>query len=232
MENRPQETVDTLTALERRRGRSWYRLVAASGASWVLDREALEQLGFVPDSTGAFPRPVTRPEVGLLEEAQQATARRRLVRLLAYRARSRQELRLLLGLWPFPQQCVEQALQWAASLGYVDDEALARQLVASAPQRPLGRTGWREHLRQRGIEPELADRAVAELDAGWEREHARKLVAARLRSVAHLAPAQQAARLFGFLVRRGFDEEVARSVVREAVGELPEGQAGHEEAGP
>lgn len=232
-ERRPEgsgEAVDRLLGVERRRGRSWHRVIAESGRTWVLDREALGQLRFLPGSGEAYPVPVSARERELLDEAERGTARRRLLGLLAHRARSRRELERLLALWPFPEACVEDAVQWAVGLGYVNDEELAGQVVARSARHPMGRLGLLEHLKGLGIDPELARRVVDEqLPPDQEQARAAQLARRRLKALEGLSEPDKARRLYALLLRRGFDEEVARAAVRAALGSL--GRAGPEQEG-
>ena len=212
------EAVDRLLGVERRRGRSWHRVIAESGRTWVVDREALGQLRFLPGPGEAFPVPLSARERELLDEAERGTARRRLLSLLAHRARSRRELERLLALWPFPAACVEDAVQWAVGLGYVNDEELAGQLVARSARHPMGRLGLVEQLKGLGIDPELARRVVDEqLPPDQEQARAAQLARRRLGALKGLGEPEQARRLYALLLRRGFDEEVARAAVRAAL---------------
>ena len=213
------EVLDRLLGVERRRGRSWYGIVAESGRTWVVDREALAQLRFLPHTPEAFPVPLSARERELLDEAERGTARRRLLSLLAHRARSRHELTRLLGLWPFPAACVEDAVRWAVGLGYVNDAELAGQLVAQAARNPMGRLALVEHLKRRGIEPNLARQVVDEqLPREEEQAQAVQLARKRLGAFKGLEQAERARRLYALLLRRGFGEEVARAAVRAALG--------------
>lgn len=208
-----------LAAVERRRGRSWYRLRAEDGEGWVVDREALLALSFVPDDPGRLPVPLTATQRQLLHEAERATARRRVLALLAQRARSRRELERLVALWPFRPESVADALSWAAELGYVDDRELAGQIIAASRHHPLGRAALVERLEQRGIDPDLARQAVQdEMPPELEREQASRLLRKRLAAMQGLPEPEQARRLWMMLVRRGFQEEVARAALAEVLG--------------
>lgn len=211
--------MDRLLGVQRRRGRSWYLIVAESGRGWVVDREALAQLRFLPDAPESFPLAISARERELLDEAERGTARRRLLQLLAHRARSRQELVRLLALWPFPAGCVEDAVAWASGLGYVDDEELARQLVSLGERQPLGRQALLEKLQRRGIDPALARRVMdQQLPRDREQAQAVELARRRLATLRGLERGEQARRLYALLVRRGFDDEVAQTALRAVLG--------------
>lgn len=217
-----------LVAIERRRGRSWYRLRAEDGESWVVDREAMLTLAFVPEDPGKLPVPLTAGQRQLLEEAERATARRRVLTLLAHRARSRRELERLVGLWPFRRESVADALSWAAQLGYVDDRELAEQIIALSRHHPVGRAGLIERLEQRGIDPDVARQAVQdEMPPEAEREQASRLLRKRLGALQSLPEPEKARRLWTLLLRRGFEAEVARAALAEVLG--PQGVRSIEE---
>lgn len=210
---------DWLVAVESRRGRSWHRLVAQSGEAWVVDRAALAALRFVPADPGALPVPLHAQERALLHEAERAAARRRVLSLLAQRARSRSELLRLVGLWPFRRDSVEDAVNWAAELGYVNDRELAAHMVARLRHSPVGREALLARMEERGIDPATARRAIAEeYPPEAEREHARRLARRRLTGLQSLQPLEQARRLASWLLGRGFDPVTVRQVVVELLG--------------
>ena len=223
----PVEPAVWIAGVERRRGRSWQRVVGSDGRAWVVDHQALVLLGFLPDDPAAFPVPAGQRELRLLEEAEQGTARRRLLSLLAHRDRSRQELHRLLALWPFPEACVREAVQWACSLGYVDDEALAAEVIRQGRSRSLGRRALLHHLEQRGIQPTVAHQALTRhLPAEAELSQATGLARRYWRAHAQLGPAARARRAYAALLRRGYEEDLARRALRAALAaegaELPE----------
>ena len=207
--------------LEHRRGRSWYRVVAADGSrSWVLDREALEGLRLFTGGPAGSPVHLEAHQLPLLDEAERATARRRALVLLGHRSRSVAELRRLLEAWPFSAAAVEDALAWAKELGYLDDRALAQEMVTlNLERRGRGRRALMAEMESRGIPPEVGAAEVArhfpparegELAAEVARRHAPFLQGLPLE--------QQVARLWRYLSRRGFDEEAVRRAVLSALG--------------
>lgn len=142
-----------------------------------------------------------------------ASAKDRALRLLGVRSRSREELRRRLSQAGFPQDEVVQALEDLERVGLVDDERFADEVV----QWRLSRQGYGHRaaidtLRKAGVDRSIAERAVAE--AGWEDEEGRAEEAgrARLPRLEGLPPHAARRRLLGFLIRRGFEPEVARAV--------------------
>lgn len=211
----------TLTHLDHRRGRSWYRALADGGQrGWVLDREALRSLRFLAEGEASLPIPLGPQEIALLDEAERATARRRALVLLGQRSRSAAELRRLLSAWPFSEAAVQDAMAWAAELGYVDDRALAQEMLAlNEIRRPRGRRALQCEMESRGIDARVAAEELEQhLPPARERELAEQLARRHAPSLESLPMQTRVARLFSYLARRGFDEEAVRRAVVAALG--------------
>ena len=104
-----------------------------------------------------------------------------------------------------------QTLDVLARAGLLDDERLAGRRAEVLAGRGLGDAAVRARLVQEGLDPGLADAAVADLEP--ERERARRLAERERRR-----GAVGVARL---LTRRGFSEEAAESAL--AVLSAPSG---------
>ena len=140
------------------------------------------------------------------------TAKDRALRLLGVRSRSREELRRRLRQAGHDPDEIEAALADLERVGLIDDEAFADEVV----RWKLGRRGYGHRaaitaLRKAGVDREVAERAVEA--AGWEDEQSRaeEVATARLPRLASLDPETAYRRMLSFLLRRGFDPEVARS---------------------
>lgn len=106
---------------------------------------------------------------------------------------------------------IDDAVGRLIEVGALDDERFAR--VFAEDKRAI--SGWGSErieaaLRERGIDPQLIDRACAE-DRGDEVERAAKLLIDR---GAVVADERDRGRALGFLTRRGYDYEVAYDAVR------------------
>jgi regulatory protein len=136
------------------------------------------------------------------------------LRLLSYRARSREEL-----LWRFrdrgaPEQLAQEALQRLADAGLVDDEAFARRWVESRRRAsPRGDRLLRSELARKGLPRRTIDEAMSSA----EDQRASALAAAQKKARALTKETEQVfgRRLTDFLLRRGFEYETVASVVRE-----------------
>lgn len=142
-----------------------------------------------------------------------SSAKDRALRLLGVRSRSREELRRRLVRAGFPEDEIAEALEDLERVGLLDDERFADEVVRWRLSRQgYGHRAALDTLRKAGVDRVVAERAVAE--AGWEDEEARAedVARSRLGRLQGLPDDAAYRRLMGFLLRRGFDPEVARTV--------------------
>lgn len=141
-------------------------------------------------------------------------AMQRAGRWLALRPRTQRELsdRLLEG--GFDADVVDATIARLIELDLIDDLAFARQWIGERGARKgLAASALVAELLEKGVEREIAEQALD--DEGLDEEsNARKVAAAHLRKVTGLPLPQQAARIQGALIRRGFSTEVARAAAR------------------
>lgn len=102
---------------------------------------------------------------------------------------------------------------------YLDDAALAEQLVHSAVDRKgQGRRAIAQTLAKRGVDRDVADRAIAELPDD-DAERALEFARTKARSMRGLEHSVALRRLAGQLARRGYGSQ-SLSAARAALDEL------------
>ncbi|HEY2204536.1 MAG TPA: regulatory protein RecX [Pseudonocardia sp.] len=151
----------------------------------------------------------------------ETVARAICLRLLTDRARTRAELADVLRRRDIPTEVADHVLGRFSDVGLIDDAAFADQWVRSRHRsRGLGRQALAIELRRRGVDREVADEALAEVDPESERRRARELVDRRIRTLAVESPddrVRAGRRLLGMLARKGYPAGVAHDVVRAAL---------------
>lgn len=149
-------------------------------------------------------------------EGAQLLATRRGLELLARRERTVHELREALARDEFDAADIEPAIARLHATGYLDDAAWATRYVAGSRARARGGALLRRELRARGVTEAVAGSALAGRD-----ELAAALEAARKRlgSLRSLDAQQQRRRLYDFLRRRGFADDIARRTITAALAE-------------
>lgn len=141
--------------------------------------------------------------------------------LLAVRARSSRDLRIRLRRAGAPDAEISWAIERLLAQGFVDDAAYARQVARSKVlSGGVSRRRVITVLRQRGVAADVAEEAIdatlAEVDLD---EHGAALAAAqrRVRALGSLDPGARRQRLYAFLARRGYENDVVRRVLKEVL---------------
>lgn len=152
-------------------------------------------------------------------------ARAIVLRQLTMAPRSRAELEAALRRRGCADEVAHAVLDRLTEVGLVDDAAYASMLVRSRQAtRGLARRALAQELRRKGIDRDLAEEVLAEVDPAVEEESARQLVERRLGSMTGLDATVQTRRLAGMLARKGYPSDIVMRVVREALRGLPEHQ--------
>jgi regulatory protein len=153
-------------------------------------------------------------------ERPRTSVKDRALRLLSVRSRSRYELRSRLLRAGYELDEVEAALVDLESVGLVDDERFAHELAEHQRRKGLGRRAGLAALRGKGVDRDLAERTVDEVQPEDDADIAFELASARLERLRALSPDVLHRRLISYLIRRGYEPVIARSAVRRAIAEM------------
>ena len=168
-----------------------------------------------------FPLPSTSdPAAGDDFDKRAEQARAVCLRLLTSRARTRAELEAQLAKRGYPDDVSAAVLDRLTQVGLVDDEDFAEQWVRSRRLNAgKGKRALAAELRKKGVDGEVIDAALADIDADAERTRAEQLVRDKLRREKLGDPGDRDAenkvirRLVGMLARRGYSQSLAVDVV-------------------
>ncbi|MFT3887047.1 MAG: regulatory protein RecX [Arachnia sp.] len=150
---------------------------------------------------------------------QLEVARTIALNLLTARQRSVHELRSALLRRKTPPDVADEVLGRLAEVGLVDDEAFAEALTSSRiTHGQRGRARIRQELREKGVDREIAEAALAEVDPEEELEGALALARRRAASLRQLEPHVARRRLAGVLARRGYAPSVVSAALADALG--------------
>ncbi len=134
-------------------------------------------------------------------------------RYLSYRPRSITELKRQLVNKGYKEITVDQVIDRLSELELIDDMAFARYWVEQRETfKPRGRRALRYELYQKGIDRQIVDMVVAEVD---ETVSAKKAARKKAKLWRELPEGQFYEKLGNYLKRRGFSYEIARSVTQE-----------------
>ena len=141
------------------------------------------------------------------------------LRKLRARQLSESEVRAVIRAHPLDEQSADALLRGLRRHGYVDDAALAEQLVRSAVERKgQGRQVIAQTLAKRGVPRDVADAAMSALPDD-DAERALEFALTKARSMSRLDQDTALRRLVGQLARRGYPSSVAMTAARRALDE-------------
>jgi regulatory protein len=143
------------------------------------------------------------------------------IRFLSFRPRSAAEVRRNLQKAEYDEDVIDATLGRLLEHGYIDDAEFARFWVENRLRfRPKGPQALRQELRQRGVAGDDIEETLGEVDSNDAAYRAAQPRAERLSALASQDPAEFRQKLSAFLLRRGFEYEVVRDVVRRLLREL------------
>jgi len=133
------------------------------------------------------------------------------------RARTRAELAGQLEKRGYPEDVSDRVLDRLAKVGLIDDEDFAEQWVRSRHVNAgKGRRALAAELRRKGVDDEVINTALADIDSGAERQRAEQLVRDKLRRERLGDTTDEmkvTRRLVAMLARRGYSSSMAFDVV-------------------
>src|ERR671916_1504402 len=131
-----------------------------------------------------MPRPMSKPcpSPSTSELSREEQARALCLRLLTARARTRAELAGQLSKRGYPDEVSERVLDRLADVGLINDADFAEQWVQSRRVNAgKGKRALAAELRNKGVDNDVITTALADIDAGAERERAEQMVRDKVR---------------------------------------------------
>lgn len=137
-------------------------------------------------------------------------AKLRSMNLLQSKDYTRRQLEDKLKQGEYPQQCIEEAIAYVESYGYIDDERYAREFIEYHIQNK-SRSRIEMDLMKKGIGREIIQKAFDTLQELGVESNEMELVIELLKKKkynANAATKQEQQKMYGFLYRKGFHSDV------------------------
>ena len=151
----------------------------------------------------------------ITEELLPRRAKLRCMNLLQSKDYTRKQLEDKLAQGEYPQECIDGAIAYVESYGYLDDLRYARDYIEYHIDS-RSRNRIEQDLLRKGIDRTLIAAAFAELEGlGVEQDEAAMIreLLMKKKYCAETATRQEQQRMYGFLYRRGFHADViARAI--------------------
>jgi regulatory protein len=146
----------------------------------------------------------------IMTEVLVKRARLRSMNLLQSKDYTRKQLEDKLKQGEYPTACIEDALAYVESYGYIDDSRYARDYAEYHIQNK-SRNRIMMDLMKKGIRKEDIQNAFAELEQLGVEQDELQMVLALLKKKkydAHAATKQEQQKMYGFLYRKGFKPDI------------------------
>lgn len=135
--------------------------------------------------------------------------------LLKFRLRSENELKARLKQKGFSSELAESTVDFLKEKEFIDDRVFAKGWVSSRLKRPLGLRKIKQELVQKGLAKEVIRDALAQVNEDYpESQIVSQLAKQRFSKLKNIDPLKAKARVYGYLMRRGFSPDVVGEVIR------------------
>lgn len=206
----------TISALEKIPRRKEYLLRFSDGSELRVTEEDVSLFSLVPglELAGELAE-------RLEERRGYACSMASALRLLKVRPRTEAEIERGLRAKGCPEAAIRRVIEDLKASGQLDDRLFARLWAAEKLRRGAsGRRRILSELRAKQVDERIAEEETDKVLSGEnEIEIAKQLALARTARMAALPAEAKKRRLFGYLLRRGFDSDVAREATRFALGQ-------------
>ena len=151
-------------------------------------------------------------------------AKQVLLRRLSHAPRTRKELAKDLKDKDISDEVANVALDRFEEVGLINDQALASNYVSSQHERKgLGKNALRQQLRAKGVSDDVALEAISQISDDQEFQAAFELACKKIRSLQRDDAKTQLRKIVGVLARKGYSSNLAFSVAKEVIKDLPDG---------
>lgn len=181
-----------------------YRIYIEEKPAFVLYRGEVKRLGIREGE------PVPEESMReIQEEILPGRAKRRVMNLLQSRDYTEAGLREKLRSGEYSEDCIEEALAYVKSYGYVDDRRYAEDFIVYNMERK-SRTRMEQDLMRKGIAKDTICAVFEELEEQGTRQDEDAMIRSLLEKKKYdckTATRQEKQRMCAFLFRRGFHSE-------------------------
>lgn len=142
-------------------------------------------------------------------------AKLRAMNLLMGREYTREELRRKLASGCYPEQIIEDALEYVESYRYIDDGRYALSYI-TYHEEDKNRRQIEQKLMQKGISKDTLEKAWQEWEEKGGRQNEQEMIEKLLQKRHYMretADIKEQQRTYAFLMRKGFSSEAIRSAI-------------------
>ena len=148
-----------------------------------------------------------------------ASAKSYALRLIKFRLRSERELAEKLERKSYPAETIDAVVFSLKKARLLDDALFAKLWAESRLKRSYGLARLAYELKQKGIDKDIIEETLKDLRQNYsEEETVLRVVRHKIEKMKNLAPEKIRARLYGFLLRRGYPSNIVIHVLLNEIG--------------
>ncbi len=138
--------------------------------------------------------------------------------LLKFRLRSEQELKVRLKRKKFSDETIKAVVTFLKEKDFLNDRVFTKTWLQSRIKKPLGLRRLTQELKIKGIDKELIDNSVAEVKKNYNEEAiVSSIIKDKFEKLKGVDPQKAKARIYSYLLRRGFSPDVIIDVLNREV---------------
>ena len=147
---------------------------------------------------------------------EKAKARESAFRLLKLRPRSEYELRQKLERKQYPDETIDETIQYLKQLQLIDDRRFTKAWISSRLARPFGLNRIRHELKLKGIEDQIIQEELSTAKETFtEDEAVLTLAQRRFKKYKNIERMKAKRRTYEYLLRRGFSGAAITKALRQ-----------------
>lgn len=136
--------------------------------------------------------------------------------LLKFRLRSEAELIARLKQKGFSEGLAQDTVDFLKDKEFIDDRLFAFGWVASRLKRPLGIRRIKQELLGKGLDKQIIEDSLEQAKKGYnETQTVNQLARQRFVRLSGIDPQKAKARVYGYLMRRGFSPDVVSEIIKQ-----------------
>jgi regulatory protein len=142
-------------------------------------------------------------------------ARNSVFRLLRFRLRSENEIYAKLKAKKLPVSIIKQTIKYFKDLDLIDDRQFAYAWTSSRLKKPFGINRIRLELKKHGIDPVISEATITAATDGYdELDVVTRLAQYRASKYRNIDPEKIEQRVYGYLLRRGFNTNIIIKAIK------------------
>jgi regulatory protein len=138
------------------------------------------------------------------------------LKLLSFKQRTKKELKNKLGEKGYEDDIIEETVKKLVDIGYIDDEKYVMYFIKEKTRlNKLGRNKIKFQLINKGIDNDIIEAGLEELEEDVVLQNALELVKKRVTRLNHLSEIEKNQKLYRFLLGKGYDYSIIKKVIND-----------------